>query len=1272
MTTRDSIFAGTSGLGVGGAASANNRPTWRNLVLRGGRVTKYKGIGCGIAPHCGAVASVGFSAAAASVVSLAAMLLPSTAAVAGVCGPGVDVVCAGPANPATDVQQDYTVNDQSLTITTQPGFGLDSPDYGFSISASGTGDVTFIDENASSIRADGRALDINANGLAGKIDVKSTGELVGEGIYGLYVGAGQQVTSTMLDLKRVESENYVGLLVENAGGALTVKSSEAIIGGSNSGVYRGLQIENASSATGGILVDVADVSGSDDGIVVSQQGIGLVDIRSSGEVKGYDNGIEVSQIGIGAVNIAAQGSVTAEWGNGIYVGSGNRTTGVTIEARNASGGVDGIAVDDFGTGIVDIRSEGLVKGGVTGVRVNTSTASAGVVVDINDATGGRDGIWIDHRGGGDVEISANDVEGTSRDGLNIETLAASRDMTIEARNVTGGRNGIWAFNRGTGDLEIATTGKVTGTSGTGILAETSGGGNLSVNANDAEGGLWGIYGKQYGTGELRIVSTGTVTGTAFDGIRADNNGTGLVIEARDATGGNYGIYVPEAGSGTVDIDVTGTATGGVDGIRVVTESDTKSVRLDVNNAIGGNNGITVIHNADSSADANDVAITVTGRIQGGGAGGWGISTQSRPGVVSNITVKGTATVGSASDRAIMNDDGNSYIVVEDARTFDNPDTPEVETSSVNGLVWLQGGNDNVDLYGGFSGITALDGGSGTDRLQLFDAADATYAGADIRYWEVFRLSNSRVKITGNSLAVGTPGDATTGVFLTNGSVFDLSGERVFNLDSNLTLAAGTTYLGYGDGGGDNTIYGDVTNAGLMSLAGTGAGDTLTIRRDYAGNGGTVEIDTVLGDDSSQTDQLVIWGNSSGTSNVRVNNLGGAGAPTVEGIKIIDVGGASDGVFSLVGDYEIGGKQAVVAGAYGYTLWKNGISTPGDGDWYLRSWADGGPIYQPGAPIYETYAQALLGMNGLPTLQQRVGDRYWNDAPKSEKLSSSEAAPVTDNGVWGVIEGSYGKFQPDSSTTGSEYDQDIWRMRFGIDGLISESEAGKFIGGIMAQFGRGSTSISSEFGPGDIASDAYGVGATATWYGNSGLYLDGQAQVTWFDSDLSSDWVGDLASGNNGSGYALSMEAGRRVDAGKDWTLIPQAQLVYSNVRFDSFTDLFGAEVEKDQADSLRARFGLAVEQQTSWADEQGEIARTAIHGIANVYYEVLDGTSVSVAGTEIESQNDRAWGEIGVGGSYNWGNDAYALYGELSTSSSFQNFADSYTVKGTAGLRINW
>lgn len=139
---------------------------------------------------------------------------------------------------------------------------------------------------------------------------------------------------------------------------------------------------------------------------------------------------------------------------------------------------------------------------------------------------------------------------------------------------------------------------------------------------------------------------------------------------------------------------------------------------------------------------------------------------------------------------------------------------------------------------------------------------------------------------------------------------------------------------------------------------------------HTGSGGTLEIESVLGDDTSSTDRLVVTGNTSGTTNVKVINLGGGGAQTVEGIKIVDVGGTSAGSFSLLGDYVFEGDQAVVAGAYGYRLYQGGTSTPADGDWYLRS----ALLYAPGVPLYEAYAGVLQSLNEFGTLRQRTGGR----------------------------------------------------------------------------------------------------------------------------------------------------------------------------------------------------------------------------------------------------------------------------------------------------------
>ena len=42
------------------------------------------------------------------------------------------------------------------------------------------------------------------------------------------------------------------------------------------------------------------------------------------------------------------------------------------------------------------------------------------------------------------------------------------------------------------------------------------------------------------------------------------------------------------------------------------------------------------------------------------------------------------------------------------------------------------------------------------------------------------------------------------------------------------------------------------------------------------------------------------------------------------------------------------------------------------------------------------------------------------------------------------------------------------------------------------------------GGGKISTDDYGFGSTLTWFGENGLYADRQAQVTWYNSDLSYD------------------------------------------------------------------------------------------------------------------------------------------------------------------------
>ncbi|NKC49829.1 autotransporter outer membrane beta-barrel domain-containing protein [Ochrobactrum anthropi ATCC 49188] len=318
------------------------------------------------------------------------------------------------------------------------------------------------------------------------------------------------------------------------------------------------------------------------------------------------------------------------------------------------------------------------------------------------------------------------------------------------------------------------------------------------------------------------------------------------------------------------------------------------------------------------------------------------------------------------------------------------------------------------------------------------------------------------------------------------------------------------------------------------------------------------------------------------------------------------------------------------------------------------------------------------------MQQRVGNRFWASngnrviAQGADPVGTPYAAPeeagvaIEGNGVWGRIEGAHNSIEPRFSTSSTEYDQNIFKLQAGLDGMLAEIESGKLIGGVTVHYAHGKTKTKSVHGDGEISTDGYGFGGTLTWYGENGFYLDGQAQLTWYRSDLNSTLANStLVDGNDGFGYALSIEGGKRIAIDQAWSLTPQAQLFYSSVDFDDFADTFGSQVSLDRGDSLQGRLGLTLDHESSWQNANGKLDRAHVYGIANLYYEFLEGTKVDVAGTSFASRNDRLWGGLGIGGSYNWNDDKYSIYGEGLVNTSLNNFGDSYSLKGQAGFELS-
>lgn len=497
------------------------------------------------------------------------------------------------------------------------------------------------------------------------------------------------------------------------------------------------------------------------------------------------------------------------------------------------------------------------------------------------------------------------------------------------------------------------------------------------------------------------------------------------------------------------------------------------------------------------------------------------------------------------------------------------------------------------------------------------------------------------------------------------------------LQVNGILGGDTSVTSGGTLEGTGTI-GNVVNAGVIrpgTHTGTTIG-TLTVNGNYVGSGGELALGVVLGDDGSSADRLAVLGDTAGQTNVRVTNIGGPGAQTSDGIRVVEVAGASNGTFDLLGDYVHQGAQAVVAGAYAYKLYQGAVSAPADGNWYLRSALieDAvAPLFQPGVPIYEAYPQALLGLNRVETLQQRIGNRYWTGSAVGSASTALPGILDSETGAWVRLGGRVDHAQPRSSTSDMMFDQSQGKMQAGLALPMLANAHGALVGGAYVQTLQGHASVLSPHGDGSIATGGTGIGTSLTWYGNEGLYVDAQAQAQWYSSGLSSALAGtSLVSGNNGFGYVLSLEAGQRIGIDDEWSVTPQAQLTYSEVSFDNFEDVYGAGVSLTDGRSLVGRLGVSVDRETAFVGEDGKTQRTHIYGVANLEQEFLGTTRVNVAGTSFAADRSGPTASVGIGASHSWDNDTFTVFGDLGASTSLANFGSSYGLSGNVGFRVKF
>lgn len=925
----------------------------------------------------------------------------------------------------------------------------------------------------------------------------------------------------------------------------------------------------------------------------------------------------------GTLNVRGVGSTFKSAGLSIVKGTGliNITDGAAMDTGGSGIGGSGAVASSGGSGTVV----------VSGAGSNWTTTQLGVFkgsLSVLD--------------GGSVSSTYTRIAGTSGDNATVVVSGAGSKLVGTLNG--GGISYTEVGGAGAGTLTIANQGAVTvGTNGGGVM-------RIATNAG--------------GSGTLNIGAAPGQAATAAGALNAATIqfGAGAGLVNFNHTDANYLFSAQMLGAGAVNqigpgatiLTANNNYTGG-------TTIGAGTLQLGAGGASGGIVG-NVTNNGALSFNRSDAALSLGGVISGSGAVdqiGAGATTLTGVNTYTGLTTIFAGTLALSGGGGVAT-------------------SSRVHADGVFDISATTAGASIKSLSGG--GLVKL----GAQTLTLTNAF-STFAGAIQGTGGLTLASGSETLSGANTYAGAT--QVGNGMLIAGAT-------NTFSAASATTVSAGGTLALRGF---DQNVA-SLDNAGLVSLGGA-PGTTLTVAGGYVGSGGALNINTRLGGDASPTDLLRVQGDTSGTSTVKVVNLGGDGAETVEGIKVIDVAGASNGVFSLLGDYAFHGQQAVIAGAYAYTLQKNGVANPADGDWYLRSslvnpppvtppvtppttppttppepvtppTTPPTPIYQPGVPLYEVHPQVLFALNGLPTLQQRVGDRYWQAG-----AVHTDAAPLIDQPgagqsvVWARTEGSYIRSAASGSASVSSYDIGQWKARIGIDSRLYDSQAGMLIGGLTAHYGQAIADVRSTYGDGRVTTTGGGVGGTLTWYGADGFYMDGQAQATFFDSDLKSKLIGrNMASSVGAVGYALSIETGRRFGIDGPWALTPQAQLVYAAVDTD-FLDRYGAKVSLDHDDRLTGRLGLALDHQTVRRDDAGKLVRANVYGIANAYYEFRNGAGVNVAGTDLASRVERLAAGFGGGGAYNWNNDRYSIFGEVLIKTSFN---DDYSVGGTGGFRMRW
>ncbi|HFU3409321.1 TPA: autotransporter YcgH [Escherichia coli] len=448
------------------------------------------------------------------------------------------------------------------------------------------------------------------------------------------------------------------------------------------------------------------------------------------------------------------------------------------------------------------------------------------------------------------------------------------------------------------------------------------------------------------------------------------------------------------------------------------------------------------------------------------------------------------------------------------------------------------------------------------------------------------------------------------------------------------------------------------------------GKTLTVKGNYVGNNGQLNIRTVLGDDKSATDRLIVEGNTSGSTTVYVKNAGGSGAATLNGIELITVNGDESPA-----DAFRQGDARIAAGAFEYQLKQQGKN------WYLTSYqsvneednsSEGNsestetptPVLRPEAG---SYVANLAAANTLfvMRLNDRAGEtRYIDPVTEQERSSRLWLRQVGGHNAW---RDSNGQLRTTSHRYVSQLGADL------LTGGFTDSDSWRL--GVMAGYARDynstHSSVSDYRSKGSVR--GYSAGLYATWFADDiskkGAYIDAWAQYSWFKNSVKGDELayesysakGATVSLEAGYGFALNKSFG--LEAAKyTWIFQPQAQAIWMGVDHNAHTEANGSRIENDANNNIQTRLGFRtfIRTQEKNSGPHGDDFEPFVE--MNWIHNSKD-FAVSMNGVKVEQDGARNLGEIKLGVNGNL-NSAASVWGNVGVQLGDNGYNDTAMMVG--------